>query len=1387
MKKIYISILMLISVVQFAMGQVYTEEQISNIGNWDSFSVFSTTASPFTGVDGDGEEEYQLNGIDWPNGDQLKAFMIFDPQRTNPPMEEFWLKPRSGRNLLLFGCNRSKKSDNWLISPQVQLKGGTPQLVFYIQNYHLFWQQYQVLVSTTNNNVNSFTKISDGDYIEAGGKRDSSDPIGYGWKRISFDLSAYANQRVYLAIRHITPSEGIMMAIDDLSIEGSTAGSQLPVADFSANNTTINIGDSVNFSDTSSNSPTSWQWTFQGGTPSSSTARNPSVAYDHPGTYQVVLEATNSDGSSTKTKPGFITVNEGIQADFGAERFEVYEGENVVFRDFSTGNPTSWDWSFPGSNSINSSDQNPIITYPNSGTYSVTLKVSNGALNNTKTKTSYIRVLEPSTPVVDFEANKTNLVEGDQIRFTGSVVGGALAYNWTFEGASPPTSTEETPSVTYFNEGVYRVTLRVTNSVGENTKVKDGYITVVQEDKEYCSAGTSNAGTRGISNVTFGVINNTTQPNSYTYYKDLETRVDPGQTYPISVTTSGQGFEVDATGRGSKVVIWIDWNQDGDFRDANEEKVINNTGSAQYQSNIIVPTDAIGRRTRMRIRSYFSFGDGDEESCGNEAEGEVEDYVVYVNKAELAPIANFTSNTQLVPSGAYVNFEDTSENRVTYWEWTFEGGTPAVSYDRNPQIQYTTSGEYNVTLKVSNATGSDIKTQTRYIQVTGGGGDNQAPTTPQNLVASNITTSSLQLNWLASTDNVGVTGYEVYRDNILVSTIANTSYSDSGLTPDTLYSYYIKAKDQAGNSSPSSTTIQVRTLKEVVDPTCDDGIQNGDETGIDCGGSVCPACPVEVDGGSVSSSDDRTDITTVTGDGQADVITFKNTSQSSASYRYLITDDNGLILTNESVSHDFEGAVAGVCRVYGISYEGTLSVDGKNIADIGLATGAFDISNNWITITRVQDPTCDDGIQNGDETGIDCGGSCEACPTCDDDIQNGDETGIDCGGSCLPCTTETYCTAGQQGTNYIAEVTFGDISNASGNSAYSDYTAQNTSIAKGASATLTVTPRYVSSNWTSNVVGGWIDWNQDGDFTDAGEQVLMKPRGVGAGSATVVVPADATEGTTRLRVRYRWYSDPAPCGAGEGDEVEDYSVTITAGNDPDPGQVVYVDNADVTVNASSTWNFFRIEVGDDNGFGAWYSSNTVRLVTYDKDIVCVGSSSNVAFLGENIPIDGSSNFVANPHSYVVSSSSHSDWNGKTGYIGFTFKINGNTHYGWFHITVASDGLSYTILDYAYHTQANTVIYTGVNRAFGPSNDSKESLVKVSPNPFNDSFEVDLRFVGDKNVSIDIYDLYGKEVSKREYEVNPGKITLGQELSSIGIYFVRIKTLDDVIIKRVMKK
>jgi PKD repeat protein len=83
---------------------------------------------------------------------------------------------------------------------------------------------------------------------------------------------------------------------------------QPPVANFNADKTVVYEGDSVQFTDLSSYSPTSWSWTFAGGTPSSSPLQNPVVTYNTEGTYTVTLVATNAEGSDTETKVGYITV-----------------------------------------------------------------------------------------------------------------------------------------------------------------------------------------------------------------------------------------------------------------------------------------------------------------------------------------------------------------------------------------------------------------------------------------------------------------------------------------------------------------------------------------------------------------------------------------------------------------------------------------------------------------------------------------------------------------------------------------------------------------------------------------------------------------------------------------------------------------------------------------------------------------------------------------------------------------------------------------------------------------------------------------------------------------------------------------------------------------------
>jgi Zn-dependent metalloprotease len=97
----------------------------------------------------------------------------------------------------------------------------------------------------------------------------------------------------------------IMKKVDYITVTAP----QPPIADFIASATDINIGESVIFTDLSLENPTSWLWTFKGGTPDSSTDKNPVITYNTVGTFDVTLEVTNPQGGDTETKVDYITVS----------------------------------------------------------------------------------------------------------------------------------------------------------------------------------------------------------------------------------------------------------------------------------------------------------------------------------------------------------------------------------------------------------------------------------------------------------------------------------------------------------------------------------------------------------------------------------------------------------------------------------------------------------------------------------------------------------------------------------------------------------------------------------------------------------------------------------------------------------------------------------------------------------------------------------------------------------------------------------------------------------------------------------------------------------------------------------------------------------------------
>jgi len=138
-----------------------------------------------------------------------------------------------------------------------------------------------------------------------------------------------------------------------------------PVADFSADQTTVQAGSTVSFTDTSINGPTSWSWTFNGGTPSGSTAQHPSVTYNTIGTYTVSLTATNLAGSDTETKTDYITVTEAVST----------VGNTTTFSSTSvSGNRRAMPFTMPENGTINS-----ITMYHEGGSGSMILAVYDGA------------------------------------------------------------------------------------------------------------------------------------------------------------------------------------------------------------------------------------------------------------------------------------------------------------------------------------------------------------------------------------------------------------------------------------------------------------------------------------------------------------------------------------------------------------------------------------------------------------------------------------------------------------------------------------------------------------------------------------------------------------------------------------------------------------------------------------------------------------------------------------------------------------------------------------------------------------------------------------------------------------------------------------------------
>ncbi|WP_203532672.1 PKD domain-containing protein [Draconibacterium halophilum] len=932
-------------------------------------------------------------------------------------------------------------------------------------------------------------------------------------------------------------------------------GTAVPVANFTASKTAVNTNETVSFSDLSTNTPTSWSWTFAGGNPATSTAQNPTVTYSSAGTYKVTLTATNADGSNTKSVDNYITVTVPIVApvaDFSANPRSLEKGGNVTFSDLSSNSPTSWSWTFEGGNPATSTAQNPTVTYNTSGTYKVILTATNASGSDTKTAYNYIEVTEPVVlPVADFAANKTIISTGESVSFS-DLSSNATARSWTFEGGSPTTSTAQNPAVTYYTAGTYKVTVTATNADGSDTKILDNYIAVndpvtvvvpvadFAADKTIITTGKS---------VNFSDLSSDATSWSWTFEgadKTSSTLQNPSIIYSKAGTYNVSLTATNADGSDTKTSIdYIQVNEPILLPVANfsaSQTSINTGESVSFSDqssdatawNWTFEEGTPGTSTAQNPTiSYNAAGTYNVTLKAINADGSDTKTVtgyIQVNAPVLAPAVNFTADQTSITEGETVTFSDLSANEPTTWSWTFEGGTPGTSNQKNPTVTYATPGNYSVTLVASNSGGSDSKILDNYIQV-----DDYVPSYC-------IPTADASGQWIAGVEISGqskISGSNGYTDfTSFIFDLERGTDQFIKLTPDfsprSRFEYwavwidlnqnmafedserlFISSKSKSAVSSTinipagENITTRMRVAMGSSEPTACDAL-----TGEIEDYTVNLFVPAPVADFTVSSTNVAV----------GESVQFTNTS----------------LYNPTSLSWDF-----------GIStYASSSSIDPEPVVTYnspGEYTVTLTVSNELGSSQKSEIITVYD--QN--------------TPVLD------------------------YCTPGNISTsaNYIRNVIFAGTEVQSGANGYQLSGITFAEITPGQSSLTELDPLLRT---TRNFWRIWIDFNQDGDFEDADETVFSLNNKKGTVSDYISIPTYAS-GSTRMRIAMKVGGVPAPCEDGFDGEVEDYVISFATpkASATSPFAESIIENT-IAVYPNPAKDFINISI-DEVGFEDSYS------------------------------------------------------------------------------------------------------------------------------------------------------------------------------------------------------
>jgi len=499
-------------------------------------------------------------------------------------------------------------------------------------------------------------------------------------------------------------------------------------ADFDADDTTAIINQSIHFTDNSIGNVVSWSWDFGDGI--TSTDQNPTHQYSSNGQYTVSLTVTDiHNNHSTKIKNNYIVVADKPTANFVVSTTAEHVNTDIQFTDTSTshGTITSWQWDFGDGNT--STAQNPTHQYTSSGIYSISLIVTDEFDSDIIIKNNYIAIDIP--PTANFAADKTTANVNENIQFTDQSTSYGTITSWQWDFGDGSTSNIQNPVHQYTASGDYTVSLTVTDEFGNDTLVRNNYITIslvldanftvddttatTSQSIQFTDQSTSSVGITSWQ-WDFGDGNTSTDQNPTHQYssngqytvsltitdiysnQDTETKInyiivanDPGASFVADDTSVIINQAVHFTDQSTSSGTISSWQWD--FGDGNTSTAQNPThqysSNGQYTVSLTI-TDEFGSDIMIRNN--------------------------YITVANL-PVANFTANDTSAIINQSIIFTDqsTSSGTISSWQWDFGDGNTSTA--QNPSHYYTANGTYTVSLTVTDEFGTDTETKNNYIIV----------------------------------------------------------------------------------------------------------------------------------------------------------------------------------------------------------------------------------------------------------------------------------------------------------------------------------------------------------------------------------------------------------------------------------------------------------------------------------------------------------------------------------------------------------------------------------------------------------------------------------------------------------------------------------------------